>query len=115
MKRIAIALLLCLFALLLIAARPRPCKTRGECFFRSAFTATPTATQISGIEIESQVETIHQIVSTPQYNLVCSEIIYVGYARTCKTWVVPASPPPPLPFPPTGYPLPATAPPAGYP
>src|SRR3990167_1526764 len=38
--------ILCLFALLLIAARPRPCRTRDECFYRFVLmhTLTPTPT-----------------------------------------------------------------------
>ena len=42
MRKLVAALLLCLFALLLIAARPRPCRTRDECFFQFVFTVTAT-------------------------------------------------------------------------
>ena len=44
MKRIVAIFLLCLFALVLIAARPRPCGTRSECFNLLVNTPTPTPT-----------------------------------------------------------------------
>ena len=66
MKRIIAIFLLCLFALLLIAARPRPCKTRSECFFQTVYTPTLTATR-AATAIQA-AQTGHLVLSTVHTN-----------------------------------------------
>jgi len=100
MKKIAVCLLLSTFCLLLIAARPRPCRTRDECFYQFTFTATPTMTR-TAIPIYSPeifpVSESKRLSGTPhEFPLIdCGDYV----AHTCLATSLP----------------PVTAPPAGYP
>ena len=108
MKKLVAILLLCLFALLLIAARPRPCKTRSECFFRYFPMATPTfmATETITVEpIKSQIEN-----PTAQYMEWKCDYIWPGVQR-CGWFDITGTPVIIIPLPPPS----STAPPAGYP
>jgi len=95
MRKLAAIFLLCLLALLLIAARPRPrpCGTRTQCFNLLFPISTATLTMTI---IPMAANVIYQdMTSTPNYSI---------------DW-----PPLPPPIPPPAYPPPVTAPPAGYP
>jgi len=104
MKKLVAILLLCLFALLLIAARPRPrpCGTRTQCFnlLFPVATMTPTLTRTKAPNLPIRNEDN----STIPFQLIALTDIPLydcgGYAaHNCM-----GTPP-----------LPATAPPAGYP
>src|SRR3990167_1967203 len=124
MRKLVAIFLICLFALFLIAARPRPCRTRGECFFRIIATVTVTERQSS--EVTHQPDNKSSVISFPE-----TPVPYITYPLQAltSTLCVPmwadgygvfhcGNPPDPwptvVPFP-ISYPPPATPPPAGYP
>jgi len=122
MKKLVTVILLCLFALLLIAAispeqnrpRPRPCGTRTQCFNLLfpivTFTATPTA-----IQIPDHTPT-PIFVTTPNYSFLFGRGILCLPSWTDGDGVEHCGPiPNPMPTFIAPYPPPVTAPPAGYP
>src|SRR3990167_10839436 len=77
MKKLAAILLLCLFALLLIAARPRPCGTRTQCFNQlfplatTTLTPTLTPTRIETPRLMSSCPILAFLVTGETYILPC--------------------------------------------
>ena len=119
-KPVAIGLL-CLFALLLIAARPRPCWTRSECFYRLAFTATPTSTIMptqAEISIQLPIPSYNNgSLSTPDYGIATRYAVIMHSKETLLAWMMTqqALIPPIFSTSLPAYPPPVTAPPEGYP
>ena len=115
MKRIIAIFLLCLFALLLIAARPRPCKTRSECFFRSVYTPTLTATQ-AATETQAPPVAPPEVCDTSYpYPYIAGTCAHATLESVLATWEVDYPSYPSAIAPPTGYPLPVTSSPTDYP
>ena len=101
-KKVVICLALITMGLLLIAARPRPCKTRAECFYLAVFTVTPmpgeTPIQTSPMPIQQPCDT------TYPNSYLLGTCAHATLESVLATWEVnhPSYPAPLAP--PTGYP-----------
>jgi len=119
MRKLVAIFLLCLFALLLIAAHPRPCRTRDECFFRFVFTetATQTPTQTPSPPAPSAPSACDASNPNPYFPGTCA---HIALENALATWTaancaagswqngnlncIATIAPPPVTAPPEGYP-----------